>query len=59
MPRAQWGINAGDVDDYDRSSQFKPYTGQIPPNGVYEFLIRALKYMPATADKNPQLRTSI
>ena len=59
MPRARWGITSADVDNYDRSTQFKPYTGQIPPNGVYEFLIRALKYMPATADKNPQLRLSV
>lgn len=59
MPRANWGVTASDVDQYDRSTQFKPYTGEVPPNGVYEFLIRTLKYMPATEDKNPQLRLGV
>ena len=59
MPRAQWGVSATEVDQFDPATQFKPYTGEVPPNGVYEFLIRAMKYMPATDDKNPQLRLSV
>jgi hypothetical protein len=59
MPRARWGIRADDVDEFDRSSQFKPYAGPIPPNGVYYFLVKRLKYAAATRDKLPQLRPGL
>lgn len=59
MPRVRWGISSGDIDDFDRSSQYAPYTGPIPPNGVYEWLVKVLKYIPGTRDKHPQLRIGL
>jgi hypothetical protein len=59
MPKANWGISEGVIDDFDRDSQYTPYAGPIPPNGVYEFLIKVLKYIPGTRDKNPQLRVGL
>lgn len=59
MPRARWGIRAGDVDDFDRDSQYSPYTGPTPPNAVYEWLVKVLKYIPGTRDKHPQLRVGL
>lgn len=59
MPRARWGISAGDVDDFDRASQYEPYRGPIPPNGVYEWLVKVLKYLPGTREKHPQLRIGL
>jgi hypothetical protein len=59
VPRANWGIDASDVEAFYRSKQFAPYTGPVPPNGVYEWLIKVLKYVPRTADKNAQLRIGL
>jgi len=59
MPRAQWGVKSSDVDDFDRSSQYKPYDGPIPINGVYHWNVNVLKYAAGTREKNPQLRIGL
>jgi hypothetical protein len=59
MPKANWGIGASDVDEFDRDSQYKPYTGPTPPNGVYVWNINVLKFVSGTKEKNPQLRVGL
>lgn len=60
MPVARWGIDASDVDDFDRSTQFTPYRGPQPPVGrVFDFCIKNLKYIAATRESVPQLRVGL
>lgn len=59
MPRARWGISAADVDNYDRDSGFTPYRGPIPPNGVYDWLLKQCKFVSGTRGKYPQLRLGL
>lgn len=59
MPKVRWGINAREVDNFDRESQFKPYDGPIPSNGVYQFAVKVLKYVAGTREKLPQLRIGL
>lgn len=59
MPRANWGIDASDVDDFDRDSVYKPYTGPIPPDAVYLFLIKKLQFVAPDRKKLPQLRVGL
>lgn len=59
MPKVNWGIPAGTVDDWDRSTQYTPYDGPIPPNGVYLWLINRLIFVAPTEDKFPQLRIGL
>jgi hypothetical protein len=59
MPRVDWGVNERQVDDFDREAQYKPYTGAIPPNGVYKFKVKKLQHVSGTRDKNPQLRIGL
>jgi hypothetical protein len=59
VPKVNWGVGADDVDDWDRDSQYKPYDGPIPPNGVYEWLIKKLQYVAAAGGKLPQLRIGL
>jgi hypothetical protein len=59
MPKANWGIGASDVDEFDRDSQYKPYTGPEPTNGVYVWNINVLKFVSATKEKQPQLRVGL
>lgn len=60
MPKANWGIDAEDVDDFDRSTLYKPYTGPIPINGVYLWEIKNLKQVAAPEKgKLPQLRVGL
>lgn len=59
MPKVTWGIKSADIDEFDRDSQYKPYMGPIPVNGVYEWQIKVLKSVAATKDKNPQLRVGL
>lgn len=59
MPKVNWGIPAGTVDDWDRSSQYKPYDGPIPPKGVYLWLINRLIFVAPTDEKLPQLRIGL
>lgn len=57
--RVQWNIDAGDVDDFDRNSQYRPYDGPIPINGIYQWRVKVLKHTAATRQKNPQLRVGL
>lgn len=59
MPRVRWGIEAGDVDDFDRESQYAPYQGPIPPNAVYQWKVKQLKSVAGSRDKYPQLRIGL
>lgn len=56
MPRAQWGLSAGTVSDFDREASFKPYQGPLPPNAVYKWKVINAWYAAATGEKLPQLR---
>lgn len=59
MPRANWGVDPGDVDEFDRESQYTPYSGPVPPNAVYQWNIKVLKFITGTRDKFPQLRLGL
>lgn len=59
MPKVNWGIGKGVIDDFDRSKQFAPYTGPIPPNGVYRWQIKNLKFVAGAGGKHPQLRIGL
>lgn len=59
MPRVRWGVSAKDIDDFDRDSQYKPYDGPIPANGVYQFKVKVLKFVAGTREKHPQLRIGL
>lgn len=59
MPKANWGISASDVDEFDRDTIYAPYTGPTPVNGVYEWHIKVLKFIGKTGDKVPQLRVGL
>lgn len=59
MPKVNWGIGSGDVDGFDRESQYTPYTGPIPPNGVYLWKVKVLKAVAGTREKFPQLRIGL
>lgn len=59
MPKVNWGISATDVDSYDRDSQYKPYDGPVPVNGVYKFKVKALKFVAGTGTKLPQMRIGL
>lgn len=60
MPRANWGITADDVDDFDRESMFKPYAGPpVPVNQVYLWEVKVLKYAARTRTKNAQMRVGL
>lgn len=60
MPKVRWGINAREVDSsFDRDSQYKPYDGPVPPNGVYHFQVKVLKCVAGTRQKLPQLRIGL
>lgn len=56
MPKFDWGLSAGTVDDFDREKQFKPYQGPMPPNGVYKWKVVNAWVAAGTNEKNPQLR---
>jgi hypothetical protein len=59
MPKVNWGLSRGTVEGFDRSSQYKPYDGPLPPAGMYRWLIKRLKYVAATGEKNPQIRAGL
>lgn len=59
MPKVNWGVDAADIDNFDRDSQYAPYDGPIPPNGVYVFKVKVLKHTAGTREKNPQLRIGL
>jgi hypothetical protein len=48
LPKATWGtgndaLTAGDIDNAERSQQYAPYDGPIPPSGLYRFVIKFIK----------------
>lgn len=56
MPRANWGVTAAQIDDFDREKMYKPYTGPTPPVGqVYMFVVKILKHQARTREKNAAL----
>ena len=60
MPKATWGtgdnaLTAGDIDGAERSQQYAVYDGEIPPNGLYRFVLKNAKKGKSSND-NPQLR---
>lgn len=59
MPKVRWGVGRAAIDDFDRDTQFKPYTGPIPPNGVYEWNVKKLQYVAGDKEKNTQLRIGL
>lgn len=59
MPKADWGIDSGVIDDFDRDSQFTPYAGPTPPDGVYRFTIKTVKFAAGTKRKLAQLRPGL
>ncbi len=61
MPRANWGISKGTVENFDRErqNQFKPYDGPIPLNAVYRWRVNRLQFVAGTREKNPQLRIGL
>lgn len=59
MPKPDWGIDPSLVDDFDREGQYKPYAGPIPPDGVYRFKLKQLKYAAGTKKKHPQMRPGL
>jgi len=59
MPKANWGIDAADVDEFDRDSIYKPYSGPVPPPGVYLWQIQKLQSVKGTREKHPQLRVGL
>lgn len=59
MPRVNWGLSSGAVKNFDRSKQYKPYAGPIPPNGIYAWRVKVVEYQAATKDKLPSLVTGL
>lgn len=59
MPRARWGIRAADVDNFDRETQYAPYTGKIPQNNVYQWTVKVAKFIEGTREKFAQLRVGL
>lgn len=59
MPKVNWGVSAGDVDAFDRDSQYKPYAGPAVPNGVYRMRVKSAKRIAAAQGKYPQLRLGL
>lgn len=60
MPRVRWsGLDAGDVDSFDRDSQIKPYTGPVPPDDLYLWAVKVLQFREGDRTKNQQLRVGL
>lgn len=59
MPKVNWGVGADVIDDFDRDSSFKPYAGKTPPNAVYRWRIKTLKFAARTKTKHPSLRAGL
>jgi hypothetical protein len=59
MPKANWGISSKTVDGYDRESQYKPYDGPLPINGVYRWKVKKAQFIAPTGTKKPQLRAGL
>jgi len=67
VPTVDWGLSKGVIDNYDRDSGYKPYTGKLPDNAVYQWQITKVVYVAGVESKNkkhkpsknPQLRVSL
>jgi hypothetical protein len=59
MPKVNWGVSRDVIDDFDRESGFKPYAGKVPPNAVYKFRVKVLKFAARTREKNPSLQAGL
>lgn len=60
MPKVKWGIDANDIDDFDRESQYAPYQGPEPKlNTVYHWRVKIARYIAGTREKKPQLRLGL
>lgn len=60
MPKMDWGLSQGVVENFDRGKVFAPYKGQTPPTGaVYAWALKSLKLVSGTKDKLPQLRAGL
>lgn len=59
MPHINWNMSGRKLRDFDRSKQFAPYTGPVPPNAVYKFKVKVFKYVEATRDKWEQIRIGL
>lgn len=59
MPKVNWGIARGTIDRFDRSTQYKPYDGPIPPAAVYRWKMKKVQYVAASGTKNPQIRLGL
>jgi hypothetical protein len=60
MPVMNWGIDAGTVENFDRSTVFVPYAGVTPPTGVvYVWKLKSLKLVHAANGGYPQLRAGL
>lgn len=59
MPKVNWGIARGTISDFDRTKQFKPYDGPLPPAGMYRFLIKHVKSVAGINGRRPQLRVGL
>jgi hypothetical protein len=47
MPKAKWGsgdeaLTAADIDGAQSNQQFTPYLGDVPPAGLYRFVIKSM-----------------
>jgi hypothetical protein len=59
MPKATWGsgdqaLSAADIDGA-KSNEFSPYSGPIPPAGLYRFIVKQMK-QGLSAAGNPKLQ---
>lgn len=60
MPRANWEVTTTDVRNFDRSKQFTPYRGPLPPAGaVYQWQVKRAIFAAGTDEKVPQLRLGL
>jgi hypothetical protein len=59
MPKAQWGVSARDVGNFDRDSAYKPYQGPIPVNGVYAWRVAKAVFAASDGESNAQLRLTL
>lgn len=59
MPKAQWGVSARDVGNFDRENAYKPYQGPQPLNGVYKFRVAKAVYAASDGESNAQLRLTL
>lgn len=59
MPKANWGVSARDVGNFDRENAYKPYQGPTPVNGVYQFRVAKAVFAASDGESNAQLRLTL